>query len=68
MSKYYSETLDQALKLLYFQADSGKFPEGVRLLEKAVNNGEADDCYFLARCYAWEDGNVKYSRKKAIQN
>ncbi len=52
MSKYYSETLDQALKLLYFQADSGKFPEGVRLLEKAVNNGEADACYFLARCYA----------------
>lgn len=67
MSKYYSETLDQALKLLYFQADPGKFPEGVRLLEQAVNNGEADACYFLARCYAWEDGNVKYSRKKAVQ-
>ena len=67
MSKYYSETLDQALNLLYFQADPDKFPEGVRMLEQAVNNGEADASYFLARCYAWGDGNVKYSGKKARQ-
>lgn len=67
MSQYYSDTLDWALKLLYFQADPGKFSEGVKLLEEAVAKDEPDAYYFLARCYAWEDGNVKEDPGKARQ-
>ncbi len=36
MGKFYSDTLEAGIKLLYFQADETRFPEGVALLEKAV--------------------------------
>ncbi len=65
MGRFYSDTLDAALKLLYFQADESRFPEGVALLEKAVENHEPDAYYFLARCYGWGDGNVRDNIKKA---
>lgn len=65
MGKFYSDTLEEALKLLYFQADESRFPEGVALLEQAVANGEADAFYFLARCYGWGDGNVRENTRKA---
>lgn len=65
MERYYSETLCKALRLLYFQADPARFPEGVSLLEKAVENEEPHAFYFLARCYGWGDGNVKDNEKKA---
>ncbi len=65
MGKFYSDTLEKALKLLYFQADESLFPEGVALLEQAVSAEEPDAYYFLARCYGWEDGNVKNNDKKA---
>jgi len=65
MGRFYSDTLDAALKLLYFQADESRFPEGVALLEKAVASHEPDAYYFLARCYGWGDGNVKDNIKKA---
>ncbi len=65
MEHYYSDILCKALRLLYFQADPSKFPEGVQLLEKAVANEEPHAFYFLARCYGWGDGNVKDDEKKA---
>jgi len=65
MGRFYSDTLEAALGLLYFQADESRFPEGVALLEKAVANGEPDAFYFLARCYGWGDGNVRDNLKKA---
>jgi len=65
MGMFYSDTLEAAIKLLYFQADESRFLEGVSLLEKAVANGEPDAFYFLARCYGWGDGNVKANEKKA---
>lgn len=67
MERYYSDTLCKGLRLLYFQADPSKFPEGVRLLEKAVEAEEPHAFYFLARCYGWGDGNVKDDDKKARQ-
>ncbi len=67
MDRYYSDTLQKALRLLYFQADPKKFPEGVVLLQQAVDSGEPDAYYFLARCYAWEDGGVKCNERKAIE-
>jgi len=65
MGKFYSDTLEAALKLLYFQADESLFPKGVALLEQAVADDEPDAFYFLARCYGWGDGNVRENTKKA---
>lgn len=65
MGRFYSDTLERALGLLYFQADESRYPEGVALLEQAVNAGEPDAYYFLARCYGWGDGNVRTNSKKA---
>lgn len=65
MEHYYSDTLCEGLRLLYFQADPSGFAEGVRLLEKAVADEEPHAFYFLARCYGWGDGNVKEDEKKA---
>lgn len=65
MGKFYSDTLETALRLLYFQADESLFPKGVTLLEQAVASGEPDAFYFLARCYGWGDGNVRENTKMA---
>ncbi len=65
MERYYSDTLCQGLRLLYFQADPARFAEGVQLLEKAVAAEEPHAFYFLARCYGWGDGNVRVNEKKA---
>ena len=66
MRNYYSDTLKEGLRLLYFQAeDSSRYAEGVQLLEQAVANEEPDAFYFLARCYGWGDGNVKDDDRKA---
>ena len=59
MENYYSDTLREGLRLLYFQADEARFREGVELLEQAVAKGEPHAFYFIARCYGWGDGNVK---------
>lgn len=65
MGKFYSDTLDEALRILYFQADESRWPRGVELLQTAVDAGEPDACYFLARCYAWEDGGVAEDMQRA---
>lgn len=67
MENYYSDTLREGLRLLYFQADEARFREGVELLEQAVAKGEPHAFYFLARCYGWGDGNVKEDERKAKQ-
>lgn len=70
MGRFYSDELEEGIRLLYFQGDAGKYPEGVRLIEKAVENNEPDAFYFLARCYAWGDGGFgdsKANDKKAIE-
>lgn len=64
-SYYYSDTLNEGIHLLYFQSDPSKFPDGVKLLEQAVENEEPHAFYFLARCYGWGDGNVKDDERKA---
>ncbi len=65
MEQYYSAALREGIRLLYFQADAAEFPEGVRFLERAVENEEPHAFYFLARCYGWGDGNVKEDNRKA---
>lgn len=65
MGKFYSDTLEKGIRILYFQANPQKFPEGIKYVEQAVQAGEPDAYYFLARCYAWGDGNVKEDHQKA---
>lgn len=65
MERYYSNTLCQGIRLLYFQSDPARFAEGVQLLEEAVATEEPHAFYFLARCYGWGDGDVKVNEKKA---
>ena len=67
MGKFYSDTLEDAIKLIYFQSNPARYPEGVKLLEKAVEEGEPDAYYFLARCCAWEDGDVPEDELRARQ-
>lgn len=67
MGRFYSDEVEQALLLLYFQPDESKYPEAVRLLERAVEREEPDAFYYLARCYAWGDGNVEDDEEKAIR-
>lgn len=65
MKQYYSATLREGIRLLYFQAEAARFPEGVRFLERAVEDEEPHAFYFLARCYGWGDGNVEENNRKA---
>lgn len=67
MRKYYSDELEKGIELLYFQTDSSRYAEGVRLIERACQNKEPDAFYFMARCYAWGNGNVESDDAKAIE-
>lgn len=64
MGRFYSDTLEKGIRLIYFQADRSLFPEGVKLIQEAVSAGEPDAYYFLARCYGWEDADVKADSRK----
>lgn len=66
MGKFYSDELEKGIKLLYFQNDTSKYAEGVRLIQQACENQEPDAYYIMARCYAWGDGNVPGDDNKAI--
>lgn len=66
MRRFYSDTLARGIELLYFQNDTSKYPEGVRLVEEACANNEPDAYYIMARCYAWGDGDVKDNDRKAV--
>mgnify|MGYP001046983514 CR=1 FL=1 len=65
MGRFYSNDLERGIQLLYFQADHSKYSEGVSLIRRATEAGEADAYYFLARCYGWEDGDVQNDDRKA---
>ena len=65
MGRFYSDTLEEGVRLIYFQADPALFPRGVNLVEQAVEAGEPNAYYYLARCYAWGDGNVKEDERRA---
>lgn len=67
MGRYYSDELEKGVMLLYFQRDPEKYAEGVSLIEQAVEKEEPDAFYFLARCYAWGDGNVEQNDDRAIE-
>ena len=39
MGRFYSDTLEEGVRLIYFQADPALFPQGVKLVEQAVVAG-----------------------------
>lgn len=58
MGQFFSDSVEQALKYIYYDLRSGRGQEGFRLLEQAVEEGDADACCLLARClygpeYTW---------------
>lgn len=65
MGRFYSDNLERAIELLYFQNDDTKYPEALSLLQKAAELREADAYYFLARCYAWGDGGQHENSQSA---
>lgn len=70
MQNFYSEQLNEAIRLLYFQTDASLYPKAIPLLEQATANAEPDAFYVLARCYGWGDSGMKDSKendRKALE-
>lgn len=70
MQNFYSDNLEEGIRLLYCQTNPALYKKAVSLLEKAAADNEADAYYVLARCYAWGDSGLPDSRendKKALE-
>ena len=50
MGRFFSEAVERALKYIYYDLRAQRGQEGFRLLEQAVQDGDADACCLLARC------------------
>ena len=50
MGKFFSDPVEQALKYIYYDLCARQGHEGFRLLQQAVQDGDADACCLLARC------------------
>ncbi len=62
MGRFFSEAVERALKYIYYDLRAQRGQEGFRLLEQAVQDGDADACCLLARClygpeYTWPGHN-----------
>lgn len=62
MGQFFSDPVERALKCIYYDLRAGRGQEGFRLLEQAVQDGDADACCLLARClygpeYTWPGHN-----------
>lgn len=62
MGQFFSDPVERALKCIYYDLHAGRGQEGFRLLEQAVQDGDADACCLLARClygpeYTWPGHN-----------
>lgn len=58
MGQFFSDSVERALKYIYYDLRSQRGAEGFCLLEQAVDAGDADACCLLARClygpeYTW---------------
>ena len=62
MGQFFSDPVEQALQYIYYDLRAGQGQEGFRLLQQAVQDGDADACCLLARClygpeYTWPGHN-----------
>ena len=58
MGRFFSDRVETALKYIYCDLRTGRGQQGFRLLQQAVQDGDADACCLLARClygpaYTW---------------
>lgn len=68
MGRFFSDAVEQALKYIYYDLRGGQGQEGFRLLQQAVQDGDADACCLLARClygpeYTWPGHNFPVDGK-----
>ena len=49
MGQFFSDSVERALKYIYYDLRSQRGAEGFHLLEQAVDAGDADACCLLAR-------------------
>lgn len=51
MGKYFSDKVEEGIRLVWLQYDNEAARKGFRLLEEAAEEGDPDGLCFLARCY-----------------
>lgn len=63
MGKYFSDPVEEGIRLVWRQFDKEEIHRGFHLLEEAAKEGDADAYCFLARCYmgkcyVWGDAGL----------
>ena len=71
MGRFFSDTVEQALRDIYYEMASGRGQEGFRRLEQASAAGDGDASCILARClcgyqYTWEGHGFPEDDKRAV--
>lgn len=65
MLSHISPKAQKGVELIWYQQDSRQYAKGLQLLKSAVEEGDIEACYFLARCYAWGDAGCPKDEEKA---
>lgn len=70
MGRYFSDKVEEGIRLVWMQYDREEMARGVELLAEAADEGDADAIAFLARTYmgsnyVWEGGNFPEDDDKA---
>lgn len=71
MGKYFTDKVEEGIRLVWFQFDKETIHKGFRLLEEAAQEGNADGMCFLARCYmgggyVWDGAGLPEDKEKAV--
>lgn len=48
---FYSNEMEKAIDILFFQSDTERYNESLKLIQDACSRGEADAFYLMMRCY-----------------
>ena len=72
MGKIFSDSVEQALRYIYYDMRQGKGSEGFKLLEEASAAGDGDASCILARClcgyqYVWDGHHFPEDEKRAVK-
>ena len=72
MGRFFSDTVEQALKDLYYQMWTGRGQQALQSLEQASAAGDGDATCLLARCYCgdqyvWEGHHFPDDDRKATK-
>lgn len=72
MGKYFSDKVEEGIRLVWFQQNKETIDKGFRLLEEAAKEGDADGMCFLACCfmgrkYLLEEIRLPEDEEKAVR-